>query len=566
MADKTILDLTHTPADSALSSIPHHRTGQSEAESCTPRELVRAGADATATASGVPQANTSGVIDPAYLPVATTSTKGGVILATGGGSTTGTVVQATDPRLSDSRAPTAHTHAASDITSGTVAPARLGSGTADSTTVLFGDSVYRTPTAAVTLREADGSPSLIALTIEFLQSQGFVVTDQGSGVGRVSMGDADTTNKGVVKFAPDYGTTSGTAVNASDPRMSNARPPSAHAASHQNGGGDEIATATPAAHVIPKTGSGGQIAVGFLASGTPDGTKFVRDDGTLATPSGGGGGSLTIQELDGSPSISAATVLQFDQGDGFAVTNPSGTTAKVKLTIPDATTSSHGLATLAALGLATSGAVVQANDPRIPALPGHSWTVHEHFIDTGGSGPFWANVGSQAPLAAEAGHPGIQQITSPHTDPTPASLTMVGASSAPVVAGDVARWGGWVRSGDSAPGAMKVGLSSDVNTFGNNAVYFDRSLASNWHAVCRASSTSTSTDTGVSVASGTWYFLEAVQTVGVSWEFFINGASVATITTNRPSAALFPEVWVDHEVSVDHSIDVDNFYLVSVSL
>ena len=30
-----------------------------------------------------------------------------------------------------------------------------------------------------------------------------------------------------------------------------------------------------------------QITVASLATGTPDGTKFVRDDGTLATPPGG---------------------------------------------------------------------------------------------------------------------------------------------------------------------------------------------------------------------------------------------------------------------------------------
>ena len=38
-----------------------------------------------------------------------------------------------------------HTHAAADITSGTIATARLGSGTANSTTVLYGDQTYKTP-------------------------------------------------------------------------------------------------------------------------------------------------------------------------------------------------------------------------------------------------------------------------------------------------------------------------------------------------------------------------------------------------------------------------------------
>lgn len=35
-------------------------------------------------------------------------------------------------------------------------------------------------------------------------------------------------------------------------------------------------------------GAGGLVPVAQLASGVPDGTKFVRDDGTLQTPAGGG--------------------------------------------------------------------------------------------------------------------------------------------------------------------------------------------------------------------------------------------------------------------------------------
>lgn len=47
----------------------------------------------------------------------------------------------------DNKAALSHSHAASDITSGTIATARLGSGTADSTTFLCGDQTYKTISA-----------------------------------------------------------------------------------------------------------------------------------------------------------------------------------------------------------------------------------------------------------------------------------------------------------------------------------------------------------------------------------------------------------------------------------
>jgi hypothetical protein len=74
------------------------------------------------------------------LPAATTSTLGGVTY----GTTAGTACQGNDSRLSDARTPTSHVHAASDITSGTIATARLGSGTASPLSFLAGNQTWRT--------------------------------------------------------------------------------------------------------------------------------------------------------------------------------------------------------------------------------------------------------------------------------------------------------------------------------------------------------------------------------------------------------------------------------------
>lgn len=66
--------------------------------------------------------------------------------------------------------------------------------------------------------------------------------------------------------------------------------PDAHAASHEDGGTDELAL--DASQI-----TSGQLDIARMASGTPDGTKFVRDDGTLATPAGGGGDWITWTEV-----------------------------------------------------------------------------------------------------------------------------------------------------------------------------------------------------------------------------------------------------------------------------
>jgi hypothetical protein len=72
------------------------------------------------------------------------------------GTTAGTVAAGDDPRLTDARPPTAHTHSGADITTGTVAPERLGSGTPSSSNFLRGDGSWQAlpaPTGTVVVRK-----------------------------------------------------------------------------------------------------------------------------------------------------------------------------------------------------------------------------------------------------------------------------------------------------------------------------------------------------------------------------------------------------------------------------
>ena len=74
-----------------------------------------------------------------------------------------------------------------------------------------------------------------------------------------------------------------------------------------------------ATHTGDVTGSGAlTIAAGAVdiamhsATGTPSGTTYLRGDNTWATPSGGG--SLTVKEVDGSPSVSSVDTIVVSNG------------------------------------------------------------------------------------------------------------------------------------------------------------------------------------------------------------------------------------------------------------
>ncbi len=85
-----------------------------------------------------------------------------------------------------------------------------------------------------------------------------VSTNTGTGAHTIAvtgLGDA---------AAKNTGTTAGTVAAGDDSRFTNARAPTTHASTHQNGGSDEIATATAGANAIPKAGSGGTLAVGWI--------------------------------------------------------------------------------------------------------------------------------------------------------------------------------------------------------------------------------------------------------------------------------------------------------------
>jgi hypothetical protein len=59
-----------------------------------------------------------------------------------------------------------------------------------------------------------------------------------------------------------------------------------------------VANTGTASGEVALLGAGGRYAIDRLASGTPDGTKFLRDDGVLAVPAGGGGGWTAVDATE----------------------------------------------------------------------------------------------------------------------------------------------------------------------------------------------------------------------------------------------------------------------------
>lgn len=71
------------------------------------------------------------------------------------------------------------------------------------------------------------------------------------------------------------------------------------------------------------------------------------------------------------------------------------------------------------------------------------------------------------------------------------------------------------------------------------------STGANWQAISRAGGSQTTLDTGVAVAANTWQKLGfVVNAAGTSVEFFIDGVSVGTISTNVATVASREGAWI----------------------
>jgi len=192
--------------------------------------------------------------------------------------------------------------------------------------------------------------------------------------------DATTSAKGKVQLAADGGTTAGTVVQANDARMSNARTPTPHAASHANGAADEISVAGLSGELAdpqpPKTHAASH------AYGQPD----------VITPA-------SIHAVAGPGAVTDGKLMLFDGVTGYLAKASSLSPADLALLASDNTLT--GNLTL------TNGRQVIARDSKYGPPTSGTYVVNAWWMDR--SGARW--------LCYSAGTPGTWlQLTPGYCD------------------------------------------------------------------------------------------------------------------------------------------------------
>lgn len=208
------------------------------------------GAQGNAGADGATGAQ--GIAGPNLVTALTVTTITGLLKGNGAlvsaAAAPADYVATADARLSDARTPTSHVHPESDVTN------------------LVTDLAAKVPTARTlsTTAPLTGGGDLSANRT-------------------LAISDATTSAKGAVELATDGEVAANVVVQGNDARLSNARIPTAHAASHKSGGSDAVKLDELAAPTDVTTLDASLTAHGLMMKFPGGTTLYLRADGTWTT-------------------------------------------------------------------------------------------------------------------------------------------------------------------------------------------------------------------------------------------------------------------------------------------
>lgn len=179
---------------------------------------------------------------------------------------------------------------------------------------------------------------------------------------------------------------------------------------------------------------------------------------------------------------------------------------------------------------------------------------------------------SSSVVSAESDHPGIFRFTTNTTSGNIARLHLGGsATDGMFYVSNLDTISAIVRPQQNTNMKVKFGLFQNNNDTGGgtDGIYFEFStlVGPEWYCITKASSTTTSQATDISVSANTWYRLDIVRN-GTLIEFYIDGALKHNTSSNVPvSSALNAGFMVEcRDTGNAKSLDVDYFRLKSQAL
>lgn len=270
-------------------------------------------------------------------------------------------------------------------------------------------------------------------------------------------------------------------------------------------GDPEDLTGTQATALLDTFTSGAKGLVPASGGGT---TAFLRADGTFAVPAGGGGGATDLtyvaatRTIESSTGVDAVLPLVSITAAGLAAAPEMG---------PDRYLSFNDFISPAAMDQAVASSGTGAGNSTLSP-------------QDGGIGWYTANLGT---TATGRNFIGATNLTGIRFGLGAARFRS--RQRVPVLSDAVTTY------------VFRAGFQDNQSGEAVDGAFFRYTHSVNggrFEAVTRSNNTETAADTGVTVATGTTYVLDiAVNAAGTSVVFTINGAVVATNTTNIPTAS-----------------------------